>query len=57
MHLATDIRQLGVFLPIGGQQRLGAAEAVQIQQVLLLVQQLLAVVLPVDVQQAAAQGA
>ena len=57
VHLATDIRQLGVFLPIGGQQRLGAAEAVQIQQVLLLVQQLLAVVLPVDVQQAAAQGA
>ena len=56
VHLATDIRQLGVFLPIGGQQRLGAAEAIQIQQVLLLVQQLLAVVLTVDVQQAAAQG-
>ena len=57
LHLPPQGGHGLVFFAILRQQLLRPAKAVQIQQVLLLVQQLLAVVLTVDIQQAAAQGA
>ena len=54
LHLAAQDGHGLVFFAILRQQLLRPAEAVQIQQVLLLVQQLLAVVLAVDIEQARA---